>query len=416
MTWKPRYTVLSVVLGAFLLCYMDRMVMASAIPFIARDFKLSSLTMGAVLSAFFAGYALMQLPGGLLADRFGPRRVLLGSIVWFSIMTALTGWVTGLVSILAVRILFGLGEGPFPSAAWKTVANWFPAQEAGRACGLLQASSYLGAAVAPLFVGPVILAWGWRPVFYILFAPGVLLVLLVWLFVKDAPAVGSNEAAGGNAQDEADATQSTPAKANLLRVLRNPVVLWCAACFFLANTVAWGLMNWLPTYLLEARGFGVEKMSVFTAITNLAGMVGFVLGGYLCDRYFSERLRVPIIAGLLTSAACTYLAAVAPTGEWAVAWLVLVYLTSNVAFTAIFTLPLLIVPKHAVGATFGAVNTAGQISGVLAPLLVGFILELTHNDFHMVLYCMVALALVAVYPASRIRPGQPAVQQYEGAV
>src|SRR5262249_12019693 len=160
----------------------------------------------------------------------------------------------------------------------------------------------------------------------------------------------------------------------------------------LANTVAWGLMNWLPTYLLQARGFPPEKMGSSAAITNFAGAVGYLVGGYVCDRYFNGQLRLPIILGLLSSAAFTYLAAIAPTGEWVVAALVLVFLCSNVAFTALFTLPLFVVPPHSVGVAFGVVNTAGQISGVLSPVLVGYILELTTSDFRVVLYCMVALA------------------------
>src|SRR4051812_20664517 len=126
MIWKHRYTILGILSCAWLLCYVDRMVMATAIPFIAKDLHLSPLVMGGVLSAFFAGYALMQIPGGLLADRFGPRAVLTASIAWWSVLTALTGMVPGLTAMLVIRTLFGVGEGPFPSSAAKALSNWFP--------------------------------------------------------------------------------------------------------------------------------------------------------------------------------------------------------------------------------------------------------------------------------------------------
>src|SRR5688500_56992 len=106
MTWKPRFTILAILCVAYLLCYLDRMVMASAIPFIATDFQLSPMAMGAVLSAFFVGYAAMQIPGGLLVDRFGPNRLLTASILWWSICTALTGAAGSWTAILVIRVLF----------------------------------------------------------------------------------------------------------------------------------------------------------------------------------------------------------------------------------------------------------------------------------------------------------------------
>ena len=415
MAWKYRYTVLAVLGGGYFLSYVDRMVMASTIPFIAQDFHLSPTLVGAILSAFFLGYALMQIPGGLLADRYGPRVVLTASIMWWSLMTALTGVAPGLTAMLVIRTVFGLGEGPFPAAASKCLSIWFPTQEIGRANGLLLGATYVGATVAPLLVTAMIVPLGWRAVFYVLLIPGVVLGLLLWRYAANGPAVAQHPSRENPLEDSPAEAALLHVKANFLRSLRAPGVLWCAASFFLANTVAWGLTNWLPTYLLQAWKFPVAKMGVFAAVTNLAGAVGFMLGGYLCDRYFTDRLRVPIIVGLLTSAVFTYLAAVAPSGEWAVAALVLVFLFSNIAFTALLTLPLVLVPKETVGAAYGVVNTAGQLSGVLAPLLVGYLLDLTGNSFRVVLYTMMVLAAVAMYPAGRIRQTMDPATRYESA-
>jgi MFS family permease len=395
---NPRYTVLCILCGASLFSYLDRMVMASAIPFIASDFHLSPLQMGGVLSAFFLGYAAMQIPGGLLADRFGPRIVVTGSIAWFSLMTAMSGLVPGLLALLVVRTLFGLGEGPYPSAASKAVSRWFPAGEWARANGWQLGATGVGATLAPLLVVALLPHGGWRCVFFLLCAPGLLLAFLVWRYVGNAPAGG-----GGG-----ERATTVPVGRSLRESLRTPAVRWLALSLFLFNIVNWGLMNWLPTYLLQARGFGVEKMGMFAAITNGAGVAGSVIGGYACDRYFARNLRWPIVWGLLLSAGLTWVAAVAPSGESAVACLVLVFLLSNIATTAIFTLPLLVVPSWAVGGAFGIVNTAGQLAGVLSPLIVGEILQLTHGSFEMVLYSMVVLTFVSVLPAMRIRQREAA--------
>jgi sugar phosphate permease len=409
MFWKHRYTVLGLLYTATGLCYLDRMVMASALPFISQELNLSPLGAGQVLSAFFVGYAVSQIPGGLMADRFGPRPMLTGTILWWSLMTGLTALAPGLLVLLLTRILFGLGEGPFPPAAYKAMAVWVPRPALGRASGLQQAATAVGATVAPLFVATAVLKWGWRSSFYLLILPGFALAFLMWRYVRNSPQE-TGRVSRREMADYGSTAEPPPAeKTTLAMTLRMPVVAWCATSFFLANSVAWGLMNWLPTYLLGTRGFSVQKMGFYAAVTNLAGVAGYVLGGYLCDRYFRNCLKVPIIAGLLISTAFTYFAAIAPDGVSAVCCLVPVFLFSNVVATALSTIPLVTVPKQAVGAAFGVVNTAGQLSGILSPLLIGLVLTETKGRFEIVLYGMVVLTLVAVYPASRIRqPAAPA--------
>jgi sugar phosphate permease len=403
MVWKRRYLMLAVVFSGFLLCYLDRMVMATAIPFMAQDLHFSPVIMGQVLSAFFVGYAAMQIPGGLLADRVGPRAVLSAGIAWWSIMTALTGAATGLAALVIVRVLFGIGEGPFPPAASKTLAIWFPRSEVGRASGLQFAASSVGATLAPLFAVALISRWGWRSVFYALFAPGAILAVISWLHVRDSPAASQRVDAGESRQSRTETVAQGRALSHLKSSLQTPGVLWCAATLFLSNMVAWGLMSWLPTYLLRARQFGAEAMSVFAALTNLGGALGYVAGGYLCDRYFSQKLRIPIVVGSIIAGGATYLAANASSGEWAVTHLVLVFFFSNVSAAAILMVPIVVVPPAAVGGAFGIVNTAGQIAGVLSPLVIGYLLEATNSDFKLMLYLLVALSLVCACPALGIR-------------
>jgi sugar phosphate permease len=329
--------------------------------------------------------------------------MLTGTILWWTVMTGVTALAPGLLVLLLTRVLFGLGEGPFPPAAYKAMAVWVPRAALGRASGLQQAATAVGATVAPLCVATAVLRWGWRSSFYLLIVPGFALAFLMWRHVRNSP----QESGQVLAQEMADYGSPSPAPASdhttLAMTLRMPAVAWCAISFFLANSVAWGLMNWLPTYLLGTRGFSVQKMGDYAAVTNLAGVAGYVLGGYLCDRYFRNQLKVPIIAGLLISTTFTYLAAIAPDGVAAVYCLIPVFLFSNVVATALSTIPLVMVPKHAVGAAFGVVNTAGQLSGILSPLLIGWVLTETRGRFEIVLYGMVALTLMAVYPASRIR-------------
>lgn len=391
LPWQRRHLILAILFAAYLLCYMDRMAIATAIPFIAKDFGLSPLGMGGVLSAFFIGYALMQVPGGMLADKFGPRRVMTASIVGWSLFTVLTGIANSLSMLLTIRVLFGLSEGSFPPSASKTITLWFPPDEVGRANGFQLAAVQIGAAVAPLCVSWIIGQWGWRVVFYSLLVPGLLLALLVWTFIQDTPAT-----------IEHPSPLTEHVAPSIGEVLKMPAVRWCAVTIFLWSVAAWGLMNWLPTYLLQARGFSLSKMGLMGSLPYLAAALGYYLGGHFSDCYFTTRRQIPIVIGLLAGGVTTYLAAAAPTGEWAIVALILSFLFVFIAAGGIFTMPLLIVPRQAVGAAFGFINTASMFAAFLSPLAVGYVLGATHGDFTKVLYGFVVFFVVAAVVALKI--------------
>ncbi len=371
---------------------MDRMAIAAAIPFIAKEFGLSALSMGSVLSAFFVGYALMQIPGGMLADRFGPRRVMAASIAGWTIFTVLTGMANGLWLLLAIRVLFGISEGSYPPSASKAVALWFPRDAFGRASGFQLSAVQVGAAVAPIFVAWIIARWGWKAVFFALSVPGIVLTLLVWFCVQEAQ---SPVAAPVN-QDAKPASTTKDA-------LKLPVVRWCAVTIFLWSIAVWGLMSWLPTYLLQARGFSLAKMGLLAPLPYLAGAVGYFVGGYaMSDRRFNQRRRVPIAIGLIGGGVGTWLAAVAPTGELATAALVMSFLFAFIPAGGIFTMPLVTVPQQAVGAAFGFINAAAQAAAFLSPVAIGYVLSVTHNNFALMLYGCVGFFVVAAAVSLRI--------------
>lgn len=374
--------------------------MASAMPFVATEFQLSPLAVGSVLSAFFLGYSLMQIPGGFLADKLGPNRVLTAAIATWSALTALTGLATSLTGLLILRVLFGASEGAFPSAASKALASWFPQREVGRANGLMLAASQLGASVAPTLVATLVITLGWRYAFYVLLIPGVVLAAVVRKWLIDSPAHSERrEDMHDHPRSAAASLTSSP----IIASLQTPAVLWCFVAAFFSNLASWGLMNWLPTYLLQARGFSAAKMGLFAAIPSLAGALGYALGGQISDRWFSERRQLPVLIGLVASAGFVYLAAIASSGEVTVLLLAAAFFFLLTADLGICTLPLVIVPQQAVGSAFGFVNTAAQSAGFLSPLLVGYLLNATDSNFTVVFYCFVGCLLLAAGAAALVR-------------
>ncbi len=168
-----RWYVLLLISLMYMITYMDRSNISIAAPEMAREFGFSKTEVALVFSAFAWAYAAGQVPGGWLADFFGPKRVLLVIVPFWSLMTAATAWASGATSLFAVRFAFGLGEaGAFPTAS-RAMQLWFPKSERGFVQGMTHCFSRLAIAITPLAAVMIMNAWGWRWIFYIFALLGI---------------------------------------------------------------------------------------------------------------------------------------------------------------------------------------------------------------------------------------------------
>ena len=159
---SPPTIVLGLLCVMYLITYVDRVNISTAAPVISQEFGFDKITMGIIFSAFVWAYALFQVPGGWLSDRFGARNVLTTIVAYWSVMTAATAAATGAMSFVAVRFLFGMGEAcAFPGAT-RAMQLWYPRQERGLVQGLTHSTSRLGAAIAPSIVAVIVTTLGWR--------------------------------------------------------------------------------------------------------------------------------------------------------------------------------------------------------------------------------------------------------------
>jgi MFS family permease len=177
-----RWWILVLMCLMYLITYLDRVNISTAAPVIRKEFGFDAIAMGAIFSSFAWAYALFQVPGGWINDRFGPRNVLTIIVGYWSAMTAATAAATGFASFLVIRFLFGMGEaGAFPGAT-RAMQLWYPREERGFCQGITHSASRLGAAIAPPIVVTIITLFGWREVFYVCGAVGVFWSLAWWLY------------------------------------------------------------------------------------------------------------------------------------------------------------------------------------------------------------------------------------------
>jgi sugar phosphate permease len=397
--WKSRYSILSILFLTWIVSFIDRMAMPVAIPYIAAEFKLSPFESSLVMSVFFAGYAISQLPGGMLADRFGVRGVATVCLLWWSGFTALTGAASSFAHMIATRFAFGLGEGAFPAAAFKTIAVWFPKKERGTANAIMLAANTLGAAISPLIVVAIMATWGWRAVFYSLFLPGLVVSALFWIFIKNYPRDSKSISLEEIAEIEQDTRLEdrgmvTPA-APLRELMRADIAAYFLMFFFF-DIAYWGFTTWLPTYLVKARGFSMMEMGAAASLPFIAGAVGRVFGGWISDRFFEHDRRTLVIITQIFSALFLYLTFWAPS-----VWLLLIFQTLaglfvHVFLAAFWALPITALPQRIMGSASGLINTGGQIGGFVSPLCVGALVEFSDGSFEAAFLFLVGTVIISL--------------------
>lgn len=372
--------------------------MSIAIPYIAADYRLSPSESGLLMSVFFAGYSITQVPGGILADIFGARRIATIAMLWWSALTAITGAAANVIQMAIVRFVFGFGEGMFPACSFKSIAVWFPKKERATANAIMLASNPVGAAIAPLAVVAIMSLWGWRVVFYSLSLPGVLMALLFWKFIPDKPSdsrlVSPKELAEIEQNSAVDG-QNSESKLGLFAILRKPDVLKYFFILLTFNIAFWGFTAWLPTYLVKARGFSMAQMGAAAALPFVVGATGVILGGGISDRFFSRHRRRPIIITQLMSAFLLYLTYTATSATALVISETLAGLFLNVFYSAFWALPMNTVPKELMGVIGGFINMAGQIAAFISPLVVGYLVGASGGDFDRAFIFLISALLMS---------------------
>lgn len=274
----------------YLICYLDRGIISVAQPEMRQAFGLTLGQMGLILAAFTWAYAIGQIPVGWLGDRFGPKRVLTVLIVWTSTSAILTGAALGLTSLFAARFLLGIGEsGAFPVAS-RGMQLWFAPSERGRIQGVTHFFSRFAVAITPLTAGGLLVAYGWRVMFYVFGAIGFLWVAGFLWFYRERPEdhlhVNREELAqirGVDANGEIKALSTAKQVTPWRQILLSPNMWWIAlgyACFFFGTNF---YLTWYPTYLREYRGLSVAALGFWGSIPLVAGMLGDVVGGSLSD-------------------------------------------------------------------------------------------------------------------------------------
>ena len=316
--------------------YLDRVNISIAGGAIADAYQLTDVQLGKVFSAMLVGYALFQTVGGRLADRFGPRRVLAGGVMWWGIFTALTALVPAeiagaLLLFMTVRFLLGAGEAVIYPSANQFLARWIPVRERGVANGWIFAGVGAGAGLTPPLITYLMVHHGWRSSFWVCAVIGFIAGGIWFVAARDTPgehpAVSSAERMiiEGGLTVPSSAARTTAGAAQLMpwrRVLRNKSVRALTVSYFCYGYVAWIFFSWFYRYLAKVRGLDLKASAFYSMLPFIAMLIGCLLGGALNDsltRRRGPRLGRCGVAGLAIAVAGVFLVAgaYAQSARWA---------------------------------------------------------------------------------------------------
>ncbi len=380
---RGRYGALAFTLVLTAIAYLDRVCISTAAPSIKADLHLTDGQMGYVFSAFTFAYALMEVPTGWMADRFGARLMLTRVVIWWSAMTALTGLAGGFVSLFVIRLLFGVGEaGAFPAIA-RVFAHWLPADARGRAFGLAVMTGALGGALTQPLVVAMLGVTTWRVAFPIFGGVGLVWAVAWFWWFRDDPHLHKGVNVAELAVIGTGGPASSQPPAPWARLLRSGSLLALCVMYFGAIYGWYFYLTWLPTYLLQARGFNLKAVGWLAAMPLVGIAIGVLAGGLLSDvlcRRWGVRAgrRTPGLVGFPLAALAVIGALRTPDPMSAALLLAVAAGLAALGVSPAWAACLDIGGGHA-GLVTGAMNTFGNLGGAVSPVVVGLSLDRWHS-------------------------------------
>ena len=384
MSARKRNWILALLFLGWALGNLDRYIMNYAVLSITEDLNLSASSTGLLLSSFFAGYAIMQLPGGWLADRFGARKVLITSVIMWSIFTGLTGAAWSMVSMVIIRFLFGIGEGGFQPSSSKIISQVFPEEKRAGAMSIMLSSGGIIALIIPVLSVTMLTTIGWRTTFIIIGIIGAIIAVLYWYFIK-LP----NNDENINRQDSKGVQQGS-----FKMLFKTPLMLNLFIAYFSLYAVNWGLATWIPTYLVDVRGLNLVSLGWLQTIPGVAQLLGMILSGYVINRLSKEREKIAGAIACVCISILLYLMFTASTVNTFIVYQTIIMLIISFVVILLPAVVLKNLPSSVTGSGMGLVNTGGQLAGFITPLAIGFIVDAFNGSFNAAFWMLIIFAFI----------------------
>jgi sugar phosphate permease len=402
---RIQFIAVSILSIAGVINYVDRGSLAIANTTIRADLGMSATRMGLLLSVFSLSYAISQLPVGVLLDRFGERVVLGAGMFLWSLTQTATGLVRGFASFAAARVGLAVGESPFVVGAVKTVNDWFDVRDRATPMAIVNAATTLGQSIAPPMLTVIMLAFGWRGMFMLIGAPGLLLSVVWYACYRD------HKNASLNGQERAyleipDAARklSDITLSQWLSLFRSRTVWGMMLGFGGINYTVWLYMSWMPNYLEAEHRISIAATGTIAMIPFACGAVGMFLSGVIADSLVRRGVppiksyKTLLVTGMVLSAACTLLVPYILDATGAAFGIGMALFFNYLAGNAGWCLVQYMAPPGVVASVATIQNFGSFVCASFAPVITGWLLDRTHSFYLPLAICsMVSILGVLSY-------------------
>jgi MFS family permease len=405
-----RYRVVALIVSFGALTYLDRVCISVLAPHIMAEFSLSQIQMSYVFSVFTLSYGIFEIPTAWWADRIGSRAVVARIVTWWSAFTVASGAAVNYTSLLVVRFLFGVGEaGAWPNAA-RVFSRWIPAGERGLMPGMLFAGAHFTGGVTPILVTALLGFLSWRAIFVLFGSVGFAWALFWYRWFRDEPA--DHPSVSPAELEKILNERDLPAphgheRGDWMRMLRHPSFVPICLMYLANGYGFYFLITWLPTYLSTARGFSRAELGLFSGLPLILSVFADIFGGLTTDRLtrrFGVRFgRCSVGAGAYLLAALAMLGGAAVSEPRTAAVLIAVAAAASMFTLAPSWAACIDIGGQRSGVLSAAMNTSGQVGGVLSPIVLAYVVDIFSN-WAIPLYVMAGLYLMAAISWLLIRP------------
>lgn len=367
--------------------YLDRTNMAVAASSMSNELGFNAATMGLLFSAFSWAYGLMQIPGGWFIERFGSRIAYTASLFFWSLFTMIMGLAHSFTALFGIRLAIGASEAPaFPTNS-RVVATWFPSQERATATSIYTAGEFIGLAFLTPILFWILENYGWREIFYVTGFIGII-ASFVWFFLyrDPGPKSGANEAElayireGGGLGSQASVKQKIT-WSQITELFKHRQLLGIYLGQFANTSTMFFFLTWFPSYLVMAKNLPLLKAGIYAVIPYIGALIGVLLGGRWSDLMLrhgaslSKARKLPIICGLICS--MTIMGANYVDSLNAVITIMAVAFFGQGMAAIVWTTVGDVAPADSIGLAGGVFNFIGNLAGIITPIVIGIIVQMT---------------------------------------